>query len=75
VTGDDSTNGTERIKISEQQRERFDAIRESCQTDHIPAPSDQQMFGSLLDTWDAVDDGLYTDADQAPESNGDSSHE
>ncbi|ELY85424.1 hypothetical protein [Natrinema gari] len=40
------------IEISERQRERFDQIREACKNEHIPAPSDESMFKSLMDEWE-----------------------
>lgn len=53
---------TEQIEISEKQRERFERIKAECTDDgHLPEPTDKQMMESLMDTWDAVDDGLYSD--------------
>lgn len=50
------------IELSERQRERFDRVKGEC-TDggKLPEPSDEMMLKSLMDTWDAVGDGLYTD--------------
>lgn len=51
---------TDHLELSERQRERFDRIKSECSNDHLPEPTDDQMLKSLLDTWDAVDDGLYS---------------
>jgi hypothetical protein len=51
----------EEIEITGQQRERLDRIRAECTCDgDLPEPTDQMMLGSLMDTWDAVNDGYYS---------------
>ena len=55
---------TEQIEISKRQRERIEGIKAECSDDHLPEPTDQQIVKSLLDTWDAVDDGHYSDGDR-----------
>lgn len=52
---------TDTIELTERQRERLDAIKTECADDHMPEPTDEQIISSLLDTWDAVGDGLYSD--------------
>lgn len=50
------------IELTERQRERFEAIRAECKEadPDLPAPTDEQLFSSLLDTWDAVGEGFYS---------------
>lgn len=50
------------IELTPRQRERLDAIKVECKEadPNLPEPSDTQIMGSLLDTWDAVGDGLYS---------------
>ena len=50
----------DQIELTERQRKRFDRIKRQC-TDggRLPEPTDQAVVEGLLDTWDAVDDGLY----------------
>lgn len=57
--GELEVSTTERIKIPEKYRDRFDRIKAECETVHLPEPSDEQMLESLMDTWDAVKDGQY----------------
>lgn len=60
------------IELTERQRERLDRIKSECTGEGLsqsPEPTDQMMLSSLLDTWDAVGEGLYSDL---PE--GDSMH-
>lgn len=56
-----SEGGSDQIVVSEGQRKRFERIKWEC-TDQgeFPKPSDQAMFDSLMDTWDAVNNGFYT---------------
>jgi SAM-dependent methyltransferase len=54
---------TETIEITTGQRTRIEEIKAECKTDHPPELTDQQIVTSLLDTWDAVTDGHYTDSD------------
>lgn len=61
--GDGHDESTHQIEISERQRERFDRIRQECKNDHIPAPEDAEMMASLMDTWDAVNEGYYSSND------------
>lgn len=52
------------IELTERQRRRLDEIKAECSGEGIgslPEPSDQEMMKSLLDTWDAVGDGMYSD--------------
>jgi hypothetical protein len=55
------TGGTEQIELTDRQRKRLDRIKSECANDHLPEPSDQLMLSSLMDTWDAVDEGLYAE--------------
>lgn len=52
-----------RLDLTERQRERLDEIKAGCKEADpgIPEPTDEQMLESLLDTWGAVDDGLYSE--------------
>lgn len=49
------------IELTERQRERLDAIKAECKEADpgLPEPSDELMFSSLLDTWDAIGNGHY----------------
>ena len=51
------------IELTDRQRERIEAIKDECKEADpgCPRPSDELIVSSLLDTWDAVDDGLYSD--------------
>jgi hypothetical protein len=50
------------IELSDRQRERFEELKEECtEGGRLPKPSDSGMIDSLLDTWEAVDDGLYSE--------------
>jgi hypothetical protein len=49
------------IELTARQRERIEAIKRECKNDHMPAPPDSQVLSSLLDTWDAVNEGYYSD--------------
>lgn len=50
-----------RIELTERQRQRLDRIKAECADESVPEPSDELMFDSLMDTWDAVGDGHYSD--------------
>jgi hypothetical protein len=51
------------IELTDRQRERIEAIKDECKEANpgVPRPTDEQIVKSLLDTWDAVGDGLYSD--------------
>jgi len=60
-----STGDTERIEITHDQRKRLDRIKEECtEGGQLPPPTDKLILDSLMDTWDAVDRGLYSGTDQ-----------
>jgi hypothetical protein len=62
MTGDNTVthaDDVDHIRLSERQRARFDRIKAECANDHLPEPTDELMVKSLMDTWDAVDGGLY----------------
>lgn len=52
----------DQIELTDQQRERFERIKSEC-TDggRLPEPTDSAMLDSLMDTWDAVNEGYYTE--------------
>lgn len=55
----------QRLELSEKQRERFESIKEQCTNGgSLPKPSDEMMLKSLMDTWDAVSEGYYSDGQQ-----------
>ena len=50
------------IKLTDEQRKRIDEIKQQSTEDgKVPPLPDSQILDSLLDTWDAVDCGYYTD--------------
>lgn len=51
----------DQIELTDRQRERIDRIKDELEEAEpdCPRPTDEQVLKSLLDTWDAVDDGLY----------------
>jgi len=51
-----------REALTDEQEQRFEAIKQECKEadPNLPEPTDKQVMDSLLDTWDAVNDGLYT---------------
>jgi len=50
------------IQLTDKQRERIDAIKtQSTEGGKVPPLSDSAVIDSLLDTWDAVEDGYYTE--------------
>lgn len=52
---------TEEIELTPRQRRRFEELREECTDPHTPPPTDRQLLSSLLDTWDAVNAGYYSE--------------
>jgi len=44
------------IGLTDRQRDRLNEIQVECKEadPDLPAPSDEQLISSLLDTWDAV---------------------
>jgi hypothetical protein len=52
---------TDTIELTDRQRGRLEAIKRECKDDFTPAPNDSQVLSSLLDTWDAVDEGYYSE--------------
>ena len=61
---DTHTGDTDQIEVSKRQRERIEKIKAECSDGDLPEPTDQQIVKSLLDTWDAVDDGYYSDGER-----------
>lgn len=56
------TDDEDCIELTERQRRRLAEIKQECtEGGRVPEPSDQTMFSSLLDTWDAVNEGLYSE--------------
>lgn len=56
-------SGPHHIELTTRQRQRLDDIKTECAGDGIgqlPEPTDEMMISSLLDTWDAVNDGYYS---------------
>lgn len=51
------------IELTDRQRERLEVIKQECKDANpgLPKPTDEQIMGSLLDTWDAVDKGIYSE--------------
>jgi hypothetical protein len=51
------------IELTDRQRERIEEIKDECKEADpgCPRPTDEQVMESLLDTWDAVGDGFYSD--------------
>jgi len=52
-----------RIELTERQRHRIEEIKDECKeaSPGCPRPTDEQIVKSLLDTWDAVNEGLYSE--------------
>ncbi len=50
---------TRTIELSGRQLERWEQLREDWTNDHLPAPTDEQMVKSLLDTVKAAREGMY----------------
>lgn len=55
------------LELTDRQRERLDRIKYECKEADpgLPEPTDEQVLRSLLDTWDAVDEGLYSEDSHA----------
>ena len=51
------------LELTDRQRKRLESIKAECSDPHIPEPTDSAMVSSLLDTWDAVNDGYYSGYD------------
>lgn len=50
------------LDLNDRHRERFEEVKEECtEGGKVPKPSDEDMLSSLMDTWDAVNDGLYSE--------------
>jgi hypothetical protein len=51
-----------RIELTDRQRERIESIKDECKEADpgLPRLTDEQVVSSLLDTWDAVNEGLYS---------------
>jgi len=47
--------------------QRFNDIRQECKTDHTPAPTQNMMLQSLMDTWEKVNEQGYG-GDEAPDT-------
>ena len=57
-------DGTDRIELTDRQRERINDIKQECtEGGQIPEPTEEHIISSLLDTWDAVNQGLYAVTD------------
>lgn len=55
-------NTSKDIELTKRQLERIDEIKKECtEGGSVPEPSTEMVVSSLLDTWDAVNDGLYSD--------------
>lgn len=52
---------SETIELTDAQTKRFRKIKEECKDDHTPEPTDELMISSLMDTWDGVNMGIYTE--------------
>lgn len=63
----DGGQSTEEIELTERQRRRFEQVREECDAPGVPEPTDAQVVDGLLDTWDAVNRGLYAEGTDASE--------
>lgn len=52
---------SDEIEVTDRQRERIEQIKQECtEGGSVPEPTDGEVIDSLLDTWDAVNDGHYT---------------
>jgi len=49
------------IELTDRQRERIETIKDECSDELTPDPEDREILSSLLDTWEAVNDGYYTE--------------
>jgi hypothetical protein len=59
--------GSKKIELTELQRKRLEEIKEECSDPFTPQPTDSQILSSLLDTWDAVNKGHYSERYRAQE--------
>lgn len=48
------------IEMPWEQRERFEQIKEECDTPDAPEPTDVEVLDSLMDTWELVGEGHYS---------------
>ena len=48
------------IELTPRQQRRLENLREECGDPYTPPPTDRQLLSSLLDTWDAVNNGHYS---------------
>lgn len=56
------------IEITDDQRDRFERIKDECDGDgHLLPPDDRMMMKGLMDTWDAASEGFYTDMEPYPD--------
>lgn len=60
MTDEHNTEDVLRLELTPRQRRRFEEIKREC-ADGLPEPADEDIFKSLLDTWDAVADGHYSE--------------
>jgi hypothetical protein len=51
------------IEMPDNLRERFEAIKQECKSPYIPEPTDELMMKGLMDTWDAVNNGHYSECE------------
>ncbi len=66
------TNDDQRtIEVSERTYERFEERREESGDEHLPPMDQSSYLSSLLDTAQAVENGLYTDGEGDNEKPGD----
>jgi len=51
------------IELTDRQRKRIERIKQECKDADpgVPRLTDEQVLESLLDTWDAVNEGLYSE--------------
>lgn len=57
------------LELTDRQRERLDAIKDDLEEaePECPRATDEQVLKSLLDTWDAVGEGLYSESPVCPD--------
>lgn len=51
------------IELTDRQRKRIESIKDECKEADpgLPRLTDDQVLSSLLDTWDAVNEGVYSE--------------
>jgi len=54
--------GKTSITVTDERLERFNRLKDEASEDGVPDLSADQFLASLMDTWDAVDRGHYSDA-------------